>query len=104
MSQANRPTAWPLFLPALLPLLLSACATAARTGAAPSDTAPGGAFGASVRGALAAQVLAPGAGANTDPVAGIDAASALGAQARYRKSYVDETPQANAFTIGVSGK
>lgn len=99
MRPPCRPPAWTL--PCLLSsLLLSACAGTRSDAAAAADAA----FGASVRGAMAAQVLSPGAAANADPVTGIDAASALGAQGRYRKSFVDDTPQANAFTIGVSGK
>jgi hypothetical protein len=86
---------------ALLPALaLAACADAPRA----ADTALDGTYGAGVRNALALQILSPRAAANSEPVVGIDAAAALGAQARYRKSFIDEAPQTNVFTIGVSGK
>jgi hypothetical protein len=59
-------------------------------------------FGEAVQLALARQTIAPGAGANPDPVAGIDGASARNAQDNYRKSFI-AVPQAGAFTMGVSG-
>jgi hypothetical protein len=60
-------------------------------------------FGEAVRLALARQTIAPDAGANPDPVAGVDGASARSAQDNYRKSF-NAAPPAGAFTRGMSGK
>lgn len=60
-------------------------------------------FGDAVRSAMARQTIAPDAGANPDPVAGIDGASARSAQDNYRKSF-SAAPPTGAFTMGVSGK
>jgi hypothetical protein len=59
-------------------------------------------FGEAVQRALARETIAPGAGANPDPVTGIDGASARSAQDNYRKSF-STVPQTGAFTMGVSG-
>jgi hypothetical protein len=60
-------------------------------------------FGATVRGAFARQIVDPAAGANPDPVAGIDGRSARAAFERYQKSFVEPVAPANVFTIGVGG-
>ncbi len=60
-------------------------------------------FGEAVRQAVARQIIAPDAGANPDPVAGVDGASARSAQDNYRRSF-SAAPPAGAFTMGVSGK
>jgi len=60
-------------------------------------------FGAPVRDAMASQVAHPDAGANTDPVAGMDGRSAVLAFDRYQKSFAEPAPQTAVFMIG-SGK
>lgn len=51
----------------------------------------------------AQQVMRPDAGKNTDPVAGMDAKAAKGAQDRYQQSFKAPEPQPQAFTIGIGG-
>ncbi|NVI83391.1 pilus assembly protein [Janthinobacterium sp. BJB401] len=58
-------------------------------------------FGHSVAQLRARQVLPPQAGANRDPVAGIDGKAAQAAYAAYQKSFAAPAPQGAAFTIGV---
>ena len=58
-------------------------------------------FGEAVRVTMARQIIAPNAGVNPDPVAGIDGVSARAAQDNYRKSF-SSAPQTGAFTVGVS--
>lgn len=59
-------------------------------------------FGVSVRANLAAQVIEPAAGANTNPVHGMDGAAALAAQERYQRSFKENDPSANQPLITVS--
>lgn len=61
-------------------------------------------FGNAVRGAIASQIIDPNAAANRDPVTGIDAAAALGAQQRYEHSFKEPEPRANITLINTSGK
>lgn len=49
-------------------------------------------FGESVRATLASQVAHPDAGANRNPVAGIDGRAAAAAQERYEHSFAQPTP------------
>jgi hypothetical protein len=58
-------------------------------------------FGDSIHQITAMQVLNPQAGLNTDPVAGIDGATANSIMADYNKSFTAPTPSTNVFTIGV---
>lgn len=80
---------------ALLAGLLAACA--------PTTPQLDQRFGATVRGAFARQIIDPAAGANADPVAGIDGRSARAAFERYQKSFADPAAPVNLFTIGVGG-
>ena len=61
-------------------------------------------FGEAVSLINAQQILHPGAGANPNPVAGIDGVAGKSAYDQYQKSFREPTPQSNAFTIGVGGK
>jgi hypothetical protein len=61
-------------------------------------------FGNAVRGAIASQTIDPNAAANRNPVTGIDAAAALGAQKRYEHSFKQPEPRANITLINTSGK
>ena len=61
-------------------------------------------FGQSVRGAIASQTINPAAAANQDPVAGIDAKAALGAQRRYEHSFAHPEAQAPSLLINLPGK
>lgn len=79
----------------LLAALLAACA--------PSTPQLDQRFGTTVRGAFARQIIDPAAGANADPVAGIDGRSARVAFERYQKSFAEPAAPANVFTIGVGG-
>lgn len=73
-----------LVLCAMAALLLSACAS----------TTPifDQRFGDSVRATLTSQVANPAAGANRNPVAGIDGRAASAAQERYEHSFAQPTP------------
>jgi hypothetical protein len=57
-------------------------------------------FGDTVRANLAAQVLDPAAGANTNPATGIDGAAARASQQRYEKSFAN--PEANATSAMIN--
>ena len=57
-------------------------------------------FGQSVRASMAAQVIHPGAAANTNPVHGIDAAAALGAQKLYQASFNEPSRHQPAMVSG----
>ena len=61
-------------------------------------------FGESVRLINAQQTLNPNAGANTNPVAGMDGKAAKSAMDLYQKSFAAPEPQQNVFTIGVGGR
>lgn len=61
-------------------------------------------FGHSVEQLRLRQVLSPQAGANRDPVAGMDGKAAQAAYAAYQKSFATPAPQAAAFTIGVGAR
>lgn len=74
--------------------LLSGCASASTTPRWDRD------FGTSVRATLASQIIDPGAARNTNPVAGLDGRTALGAQERYEHS--DHAPSSPTGTM-VSG-
>ena len=76
----------------LLTLALGACGTTPRLDRQ---------FGASVAVLRAQQTLHPQAGANTDPVSGIDGPAASAAYDNYQKSFSAPVPQPAAFTIGV---
>jgi hypothetical protein len=87
---------YPVFLPVLLAALAaSGCA------ATPNLDRQ---FGHSVTQLRQRQVLSPQAGANRDPVAGMDGKAARAAYAAYQKSFAVPAPQAAAFTIGVGGR
>ncbi|HAT32287.1 MAG TPA: pilus assembly protein [Janthinobacterium sp.] len=81
-------------MPALAGLLAACAPTTPRLDAA---------FGDTVRVALASQIMHPGASANTDPVVGIDGASALKGLQGYQKSFAEPAVQSNTFMIGVNG-
>jgi hypothetical protein len=61
-------------------------------------------FGHSVAQLRQRQMLSPQAGANRDPVAGLDGKAAQAAYAAYQKSFAAPAPQAAAFTIGVGAR
>lgn len=61
-------------------------------------------FGQSVRAAVASQTIHPGAGANLDPVSGIDGKAALGAQKRYERSFAQPEPPPPSILINTTGK
>ena len=82
-----------LFLPVML-------ATLAASGCAATPNLDRQ-FGHSVEQLRLRQVLSPQAGANRDPVAGLDGKAAQAAYAAYQKSFATPAPQAAAFTIGV---
>lgn len=60
-------------------------------------------FGAAVRDTLAAQVADPAAGANHDPVRGLDARSARNALERYQKSFSEQQAAPASMTTGGAG-
>ena len=60
-------------------------------------------FGDAARAAFAQQVMYPDAGRANRAVSGIDGASAVATQERYRKSFAEPPAPASVFTIGVSG-
>lgn len=72
-------------------LLVAACSTTPQY-----DTR----FGDAVRQARLAMTVNPNAGANPDPVAGIDTQSALEAQKRYHDSFRSPPPVVNVINIG----
>lgn len=61
-------------------------------------------FGSATRAAIASQTLHPGAGANLDPVTGVDSAAALGAQQRYERSFAQPETKAPTFLINTAGQ
>ena len=83
-----------------LPVLLAALAASGCAATPNLDRQ----FGHSVAQLRARQVLAPQAGANRDPVAGIDGKAAQAAHAAYQKSFAAPAPQAATFTIGVGAR
>lgn len=86
----------PLFFPVLLAALAaSGCA------ATPNLDRQ---FGHSVEQLRLRQVLSPQAGANRDPVAGMDGKAAQAAYAAYQKSFAAPVPQGAALTIGVGAR
>lgn len=60
-------------------------------------------MGATVSLTMAQQVMNPAAGANRDPVSGLDGQAAKSGYDAYQKSYRAPVPQQNVFTIGVGG-
>jgi hypothetical protein len=58
------------------------------------------AYGAAVRDARLAMTINPDAGANPDPVAGIDGAAAHEAMLRYQDSFKTPPPVVNVINIG----
>ena len=58
-------------------------------------------FGEAVSLIKAQQILNPGAGANTNPVAGIDGMAGKSAYDQYQKSFREPPPSSNSFAIGV---
>lgn len=83
-----------------LPVLLAALAASGCAATPNLDRQ----FGHSVAQLRARQVLAPQAGANRDPVAGIDGKAAQAAHAAYQKSFAAPAPQGAALTIGVGAR
>ncbi|MBZ2208550.1 pilus assembly protein [Massilia soli] len=85
-------------------LRLSACSATmlAASCALPPNAQPDP-LGATVSLTMAQQVINPAAGANPDPVAGIDGKAAKGGYDAYQKSFRAPVPQPNVFTIGVAG-
>lgn len=75
-------------------------ASAVLAGCAPTAPRYESSFGHSVRAAVAAQTIDPGAVRNVDPVAGIDGRAAAAAQARYEASFRNPTAQEPAMTTG----
>ena len=61
-------------------------------------------FGEAVSLINAQQVMHPGAGANTNPVAGIDGVAGKSAYDQYQKSFREPAPPSNSFAIGIGGK
>ncbi|HZX28871.1 MAG TPA: hypothetical protein VFF16_17490 [Telluria sp.] len=72
-------------------LLVAACSTTPRYDAR---------FGDAVRQARLSMTVNPNAGANPDPVSGIDTQSALAAQKRYHDSFRSPPPVVNVINIG----
>jgi hypothetical protein len=60
-------------------------------------------FGEAVNLVKAQQMLNPDASRNTAPVQGMDGKAAKSAYDAYQKSYRVPEPQANVFSIGISG-
>jgi type IV pilus biogenesis protein CpaD/CtpE len=60
-------------------------------------------FGDTVRANVAAQVLDPAAGANTNPATGIDGRAARATQARYEKSFANPEATAAPSLINTMG-
>ena len=86
--------------PVSLPLLLAALAASGCAATPNLDRQ----FGHSVEQLRLRQVLSPQAGANRDPVGGMDGKAAQAAYAAYQKSFAAPAPQAAAFTIGVGAR
>ena len=61
-------------------------------------------FGEAVSLITAQQVLHPDAGANRNPITGIDGVAGKSAYDEYQKSFRVPTPQPNSFTIGVGAR
>jgi hypothetical protein len=61
-------------------------------------------FGSNARIALARQIIDPGAGRNTDPVAGMDGRAANAGYERYQRAFSGTTPQAPTFIINSGAK
>ena len=83
--------------------LLGACAAAPSTlvsGATPKVDAS---FGDAVREARARQTVNPEAGANTDPVAGIDGEAGRAVMTEYYKGFREPPPTFNILGIGAGG-
>lgn len=81
---------------------LAALAPAALLAACASSTPQWDArFGESVRGALAAQAINPGAARNQNPVAGLDGKAARAALERYEHSFT--TPPAPPPPMSIGG-
>ena len=78
---------------ALLSLIAAGCTV-------PATPKYDAAFGESVRQATAMQTINPSAGANADPVTGIDARSGRSAMERYHESF--KTPP-KTFEVGIGG-
>ncbi|WP_332876039.1 hypothetical protein [Massilia sp. S19_KUP03_FR1] len=84
-----------------LPLMLASLTLSACVSTTPNWDSQ---FGQSVRGAVANQTINPAAAANQDPVAGIDAKAALGAQKRYEQSFAQPEAQTPSILINLPGK
>jgi type IV pilus biogenesis protein CpaD/CtpE len=82
-----------LLLAAVLGTLLQGCGTAPRFDKH---------FGTSLRTNLAAQVIDPAAGRNTNPARGVDGPAALAAQERYQRSFKENDAAASQPLITVS--
>jgi type IV pilus biogenesis protein CpaD/CtpE len=78
-----------------LALMSTSCATLRNSQHAP--------MGEAVSLTMAQQVMNPAAGANRDPVSGVDGKSAKSSYDTYQKSFQAPQPQQNVFTIGVAG-
>jgi len=83
-----------------LPVLLAALAASGCAATPNLDRQ----FGHSVAQLRQRQMLSPQAGANRDPVAGMDGKAAHAAYAAYQKSFAAPVPQAAAFAIGVGAR
>ncbi len=83
--------------------LAAMLALAALSGCAATSPAWDNGFGSAVRSGVAAQVIDPAAVANTNPVTGIDARAAQGAQSQYERSFSHPTGHQPAMISG-SGK
>ncbi|QYF95031.1 hypothetical protein KY495_07675 [Massilia sp. PAMC28688] len=70
------------------------------SGCAATSPAFEGSFGQTVRTSLASQVINPAAAASTNPVAGIDAQAAMGAQRQYEKSFAQPQMHQPAMLSG----
>ena len=82
----------------LVPIAALALATLA--GCAATSPAYDSGFGSAVRASVAYQVVDPAAVANTNPVVGIDANAALGAQLQYEKSFASPAGHQPAMLSG----
>lgn len=73
------------------------------TGCAMPPNAQEPPMGETVSLTMAQQVMNPAAGANRDPVSGLDGQAAKSGYDAYQKAYRAPVPQQNVFTIGVGG-
>jgi hypothetical protein len=75
-------------------------ALASLAGCAATSPSWDNSFGGAVRASVVAQTVNPAASANRNPVAGIDAQAALGAQQQYERSFAQPAAHQPAMVSG----